>query len=355
MAAFSVPVILAIILCVVFVVLIVLGLIFSSRGIRPSVTETEIEEFLSQVDNLGGFTPPVPVSGERGNCYVYTFPSQPILSTELIDGLTPQPIRNVDCLDDDQLALQKTETTCTRTDFCQAPDGTRVGPSEKFVSYSVCGQALIDSCWRENSSSLSLIGLNFQPPTLDRPASATCLTYPSPISVSPCNPDNKSQLIRVTRAQAVSLVPNSSGPYARLVNRANGRCLIPSRFPPLPETSLIEGECSPNSGYLWWLIPPLSLTIIRDGQNVSVTSPQQIVFTSTVSSPPRNLTDYFSNPSNSSLSIQFDSQSRAVLRPFVRDSASPEGVRAQTQIFELSLYSYLTSLPRNSSGTNIPF
>lgn len=320
------------ILSIIFLVIIVFILIlayFLSNRIKKEPREDNIEDYLDEVVDYGGWTDPEPIQEERGYCSIYTFPNQPTTRVEVVDQL--QPVSgNPSCMDDDQLSLVKTQTMCEE-ETCINVDGKVYPRGSSVYRYQACSS--LKNCQEVDGSFLSYLVFNFQPGNNLGPPNKCLRTGPQS-SATTCTRQTN-QLFRIIRGTPVTLVTGKNGPFAKIVNRANGRCLIPSVFPGTEGNSIVEGTCQPNQGYVWWLVPQLRFGVVQ-------TSPQQIVYTDNVRQPPNDLVSYFN--SNRALSIQIDSNGEARLLPYVKTCA-PGNCPAQTQLVEYTLENYIANSP----------
>lgn len=311
----------------VFLVFLIIFLAYSLKPTPKPLTNEQIQKYLDELEKRGGFTEGKPY-GDRGFCFIYVFSGPVTQNTEVVDSLEPvSPDRIVQCIDSDSAVLRKVSSKCQREDYCIFSDGSRIPAGETFVYYEFC-ETNKEPCYNYDQSYLGYLSLNYNI-IQDKPG--VCLTLNNSVTTQTCQAANPEQLIRISRALPISLTGNSSGPLVKLFDRNTGFCVVPESIPPVNGTPLILSVCAPNSGYTYWIIPPIQFS---EGNN-NFLSPEQLVFTPQTSFFPENLADYFST--NTAYSVQI-SNNRLVLRPFVRNSETPEGQLAQTRLIPFTSY-----------------
>lgn len=266
-------------LFLVVVAFLILIFAFLLRSKPEKIPDKEaIDEFLEVIRRRVGFSKPQAVSTARGKCLDYIFPEALTLNVDKVDSLQPIPSSLIlDCLDEDTASLIKVYSTC-QEDYCLNFNGERIEKGESIVFYERCANGLLP-CYEYDESYLASISVG-----------DSCLKrVEKKVVPAVCSLLDKEQLWRVNRALPFSLIGNSQSPLARIYNRISGKCLVPTIYPPREGTTLEEGDCFPNKGYVWWLIPPVHFTEAEEG---FLSSPQ-LVYTENATDFPENLVDYF--------------------------------------------------------------
>lgn len=271
----------------VWIFIIILVFIFILWLFGTFTTEPQpqinIEQLIHIAEEKGNWQKPVPVpNSDRSSCNVYTFPTDSVPTTEqsVVDSLTPVPTDVEGCTDSDQLALSFVQRTCGRADNqasgCVGNNGKtyKRGEIEKF--YTRCN---IPQC---KDSNYAAVAMDFAPepefgtrPTVCLQAAASVKNIPN-LTTETCAISNADQFFRITRTNSKDLTPSDSGVYAKILDRESGKCVIKD---PVSKTDLgsnvVLGDCTPNSGYVWFLAPPVQVTV---NSNTTVT-PQQLLYT----------------------------------------------------------------------------
>nr|QBK91017.1 MAG: membrane protein [Pithovirus LCPAC201] len=235
----------------------------------------------------GGWGPQEDGPDSKHNfCGVYTFPatspSQPApitLDTTILNGLTPVPFSEVECVDSDQVAAKQIQQTCLGDGvfkgICYGSDGKIVKTGEKRVLYVECQKA---KC----KDTLATVALNFNP--LNLMTETGCLEVDrmdltKPIKIERCDLTSPGQLFRIDRQDAEGK-SDPSGPYGRIFDRSTGKCVVPTAQNPTVGNKLVLGDCSPVNGYVWWFFPPQTVKDPYDGptKGVNTLAPQQFVY-----------------------------------------------------------------------------
>lgn len=335
----------AIILIVWIIVIVLLRI---SGVVKPTEKASpDIEALISTTRQRTSWSEPQDVpGGSRNQCAVYTFPAigtdqqgTPTLNTNTLNNLIPAPIAAEVCVDPDQVAAKQQVRTCLGDgdtgDTCINNEGQVFQKGQDETLYTPCKAP---KC----KDTLSLVALNFQ----EVPNNNRCITdLDGEVIATGCDLRDPSQYFRIERADPVTLKENSNGSYAKIQNRENGMCLVPKNLNPVAGTSLTFGPCVPNQGYVWFLAPPVTID--------SSTTPQQLVYTSTVAEPPSpsEIKDYIE--SNVPLSMKFSNPQIVDLQPFAETKAGTEGY--VSQFLDFQIYRVLQDTEFEPNGINIPY
>ena len=192
-----------------------------------------------------------------------------------------------------------------------------------------------------------MVSINFDPDDFSQSRCLVANKNDNTVSVTKaCNIGSSEQLFRINRAAAVTLKLLEDGPYARILHRETGKCVIPETVPPVVGTKLILGACNINSGFNWLLSPPVKFD--------DKVTPNQIVFTTSKKFPPKNLDELKKiiadeNP----LSMISKTDSSISLDVFGIDNKDRRYI---TQILNYEIYKEITTAPNVSNlGINFPF
>ena len=284
-------------------------------------------------------TPTDVPNGSRNVCSLYTFnsPTEPTLDSSVLDGLSPSVNTEGACVDVDQIIAKQQIRQCLGNgdtgNICVNDNGDVFQQGQSEVLYVPCD---VDRC----KDTLGSIAFDSSP----IPNSLICMeSLLGNIIGNNCTQSIESQLFRIERAEALSLAESSSGVYARIQDRETGLCVVPNIPNPVAGTSLTIGECTPNSGYVWFLVPEFSIN--------GVDVPQQIVYTSSIAEAPTasEMSTYISN--NNPLSLVSDGVQSITLQPFATSTVGNEGHK--TQILDSSIY--VSMLQSEIGGNSIPY
>jgi hypothetical protein len=341
--------------------------------------------------SITGWSKAKPAEGIRGLCNLYTYessnPSQPgilNMNTQFVDGLSPTSIGNVNCVDTDQLALQKVTLTCTDQgvfgDLCYDNTGKVYGVGQNWQYYQQCNKT---PC----NDTLATVALNFIPN--DFTTKTACLKFDSssasePITGDHCDLTDSGQILRIERQNPNGEI-NDSGPFGRLTDRISGLCVVPSSATPTTGTKLQLGPCAPANGYVWWFMPPRKATSIIDIDGIPfpivTTAPQQLVyFPNQGKQPPLSLETldrFIKDKKPVSMSVEVNSDGTMLgtfgttiygqditLQPLVtdhRNNPNPDidqvGNQPNAQAIDYWLYQTISQTPVTCSdcGTNFTF
>ncbi len=255
-----------IILIVIFIFLVVLIIFSIARATSsepPQNTPADIRKILEESQERTDFSKPIPIPGnDRSQCLIYTFPSIdpntqgiPTYNKEILDQLTgtePNKLTD-DCIDNDQVAAFLKQRTC-QADECEDSEGNKFTKGEIQIQYYPCK---INVC----KDQLALVSINFDPDNFSESRCLVANKNDNTISVTKaCNIGSPEQLFRINRAAAVTLKSLQDGPYARILHRETGKCVVPETDNPVVGTKLKLGECNKNSGFNWLLSPPVKFT-----------------------------------------------------------------------------------------------
>lgn len=271
--------------------LIILILLLAALGlfkspVQPPINAYELSHMNDPTFNWG----PTNTSGQ---CNLYTYKSSPIVpgisqptpNNLVVSQIVPNvpPLNSNNCLDQDQLYLEPASRTCIGPgNTCIGFDGTvyQIGQTEFFNQYcdiSFCTASYIGSIVMGFQYDNSDLNGGFLKNTVG------CLTYNgtpgSNLENQPCDSDNFNQMFRISRFDAPltttgTPVPSLSGPYAQFMERTTGLCVVPATAS--ESSPLTLGQCNPNNGIVWILVPPIS------APGSDTVAPQQIVYTNNI-------------------------------------------------------------------------
>lgn len=232
-------------------------------------------------------TPVASDNPAKNTCQIYTFPTTkinissietilpgvPTLNSNILNNLTGSTILN-NCLDNDQIMARQITHTCIGTpgeiNSCYDLNNNIVpiGTTETYYSTSTVTSddgGSTGACPSLNVcvGELSLISIDFNNNLKNCIEIVTPMTPSDPeVIMSPCDPTNENQLLRVTRNN-IGQTPtanNQTAPFAQIFDRQKGLCLqstgVDGSFP-------FFGECS-SSGIDWLLLPPLPYCLNTD-------------------------------------------------------------------------------------------
>lgn len=255
--------IILIVILIFLVILIIFSISRTTSPEQPKNTPADIKKFLEEAQERTDFSKPVPIPGnDRSKCLIYTFPSinpnTPGISTynkEVLDSLTGTESNKLieNCVDNDQVAAFLKQRTC-QAEKCEDSEGNKFTKGETQIQYYPCN---IKVC----KDQLALISINFDPNDFSVSRCLVANKNDNTVTVTKeCNIGSPEQLFRVNRAAAVSLKPLKDGPYARILHRETGKCVIPETDKPVVGTKLKLGSCDINSGFNWLLSPPVEFS-----------------------------------------------------------------------------------------------
>lgn len=205
----------------------------------------------------------------------------------------PQPVKNVKCLDPDQIAVIQKKHTCAGTTGtnglgCRGYDGVMYPVGETVEYFSPCS---LQPC----TTTLGSIALNYvlDPNFVNTYNNMVCLepvfdntgAFQS-INASKCT-FGLNQMWRIVRANINSagngFTQNATGKYAYIQNRETGQCLIynPPSTPMLANKPTL-GQCGTNQ-YPWLLVGPYPIG--------DFTTPPQLTWVGAQITPINNLGD----------------------------------------------------------------
>jgi hypothetical protein len=350
----------SIFLIIVIVVFLIIGLNFptsvGSTGSQNSQMNSEIENMLKETRSGSSFGPWQNIANDnRSQCLLYTIvstsatePKSPIYDNTLLDEITPQFIGTTGCIDTNQLVAIKQQRTCGDGPIQKFPciglDGQAYNQGQAEIAYIPCNSAI-----SECTDQLHLVAFNFN---LDI-QSSSCVVAPemmgAPAELSNCNVTNSNQLLRIQRANPETLSDNPTGVYARIFDKLSNTCLIPEDVTnPSSNMPLVFGDCSLNGGFVWFLAPPIYIP-----SSTSI-SPQQIVFTNTIGTPPSS-TDIDSFLAGNPLSAAITGNG-LTLQPFNQNNASSVSNNYNVQFIDYGAYDVYSETPIiPNQNTNIPF
>lgn len=335
----------AIIIVLIIIWIVVWIVLRATNVIKPDeeTTPQQIQEYIDEIPEFASWTDNRDVPGGRRNtCAIYTFPAQSgteppniTLDEDVLNNLTPDFITpgSKKCIDPDQIVARQQERECLATN-CIGYNG------RNFVRGQV--QTLYVPCDAEKcKANFGLVAIDFSQTNFPNNDTRCLEIQNNQVVGSQCNIQNMNQVLRIDRTnptRSSTITPSDNGPFARFVDRETGLCIIPDNRNPTENTSLTLGNCLPNSGYVWFLVPRVEIQ--------SNEAPQQIVYTTDISSipSPTNIQSYISQ--NNPLSIQLQNNN-VVLDDYATEMEA--GVEAQ--ILNYQLYNFVSS----QSTTRLPF
>ncbi len=256
-------------------ILIVLFILFFSGVFKvEKATPPDVEKLLEEVKEKSSWGTPRDVPhGTRNFCGVYTFvgtdpdePAVPTFDPTVLNAITPVSATTEGCIDDDQIAAKQQIRTCEGDgdtgDVCVTDQGVIFQKGKTDIFYQGCD---IQRC----KDQFGILAFRFEP-ELD---GTVCMSFDSVESEAvgrKCDINDSKQKFRFQRALPVSLKEDNSGPYLRIFERISGKCVVPKAVG--PGSPLVLGQCSPNSGYVWLLAPPVELAIPSTEQDLRVFS-----------------------------------------------------------------------------------
>ncbi len=252
-----------IVIFIFLVGLIIFSILRTTPPEPPKNTPADIKKFLEEAKERTDFSTPVPIPGnDRSKCLIYTFPSitpntpgTPTYNKETLDLLSGTETNKLteDCIDNDQVAAFLKQRTC-QADECEDSEGNKFTKGEKQIQYYPCD---IKVC----KDQLALVSINFDPDDFSVSRCLVANKNDNTVTVTKaCNIGSPEQLFRINRAAAITLKSLQDGPYARILHRETGKCVIPETSSPVVGTKLILGDCNINSGFNWLLSPPVTFT-----------------------------------------------------------------------------------------------
>jgi len=315
----------------------------------------EITSLLAEVSEVTDWGSPEDVpNGTRNLCGIYTLPAKdpntptpPTFNSTVLNALTPETSGNIDCLGANQMLAVQQQRVCMGTSTnpkCVDTEGNTYTQGGVWIFYATCdGPA---AC--PNSTISASLAFNFNPMDL---SAARCITTDRTKNyIAPCDLTQPGQLLRIERVDAKTLAPDSTGPFARVIDPLTGNCLVPVGAHPAAGAAITFGPCTPNQGYLWFLAPPANL-------GNPLPSPQQLMYvTSTDTVPPSaNFGAYIE--SNNPLTLRVASTLDSIaLQPYTA-VVSPTGTDfAGCQYLDYQIYQIIQNTPvLSGSTTNFPF
>ena len=264
------------VLIIIILALITLAILWR-LGIftQKKVTPPNVEALIERARERTSWSNPIDVkNGKRNFCGIYTFPGtspdDPGLTTfdtKTLNMLVPVMMAEEGCIDPDQLAAKQQMRTCLGNsasssggntgNICLDASNNVYKKGEKQIFYLPCK---VPKCTDE----YGVIAINFDQDNFNE---TRCLTDENGLVVGkPCNLTDVNQLWRIQRTGPVPMnetpKPDKSGVYARLFKRDGenaGMCIVKNKETVGSQLKL--GECSINSGFNWFLAPPVNLLI----------------------------------------------------------------------------------------------
>lgn len=377
---------LLIILILVIIIVIIVYIIQKiggkqSTNITSGTIESNalIQDFVDQVETIQYWIPTgkpqVGPDQDRNVCALYTFPGRtveiqgqtvfepgiPSLDPNNLINVTPNPNFIQQCYDPDQIVAQQFIRTCNNPnpgEGCLGTDGNIYKTGESQIYYSLCSQP------KRCTDNLAAIAIQFDPLDSDHIDQIKCFEVQEvgdKTNGKDCDISNYLQLFRVGRFNP-GLVSNDNGPYAQIIHRDTGLCLVPDPNVNTPQnkTNIVLDTCTPNNGALWWTFP--SVVLKGEACDTSDTEktcrpPQQLVYTpsTNVEIPKSNeeLNKFVAQNYNNMFSIQRNSDNDDLeLRHFnLGKIGDSDSWKANTQIINYNLYNTLYNAPvKNGEG-----
>lgn len=276
----------------------------------------------------------------RSACLLYTYSPVPqgkqfasplpTLDPAILNSLIGE-VSSESCFYEDQLFAEQVTHTCLgdpNSLGCLGVNGERipVGKSETF--YMTCGEAKL--C----PSRLGYLALDFSSNSCNLPTPSCLTRNGTSIYFSPClNTSIGQQLTFIQSTPSSYPSPVTGGSIIKFQSRETGECLG------ISDGVVKFGECKTNSGFNWWLVPPL----VTNGQP----SLSQIVYVgnlpnlSILPTDSAKIADFIRSQGLYSLSLSNSSW----LAPYSFDAASQYGKDSAAQIIEQSLFIPIFSSP----------
>ncbi len=256
-------------------ILIVLFILFFSGVFKvEKATSPDVEKLLEEVKEKTSWGTPEDVPhGKRNFCGIYTFkgtnpdePAVPTFDPVILNAITPISTTTEGCIDDDQIAAKQQIRTCEGDgdtgEICITDQGVVFQKGEKDIFYEGCD---LKRC----KDQFGILAFRFEP-KLDGTVCMSFDTTEAEAFGRKCDINDSKQKFRFQRALPITLKEDNSGPYLRIFERISGKCVIPKAIG--SGSPLLLGECSPNSGYVWLLAPPVEITVPSNSQELLVES-----------------------------------------------------------------------------------
>ncbi len=329
---------------------------------QTAITSAEIEEFLKEVTEKIGWSPPEAVpGGTRNQCGLYTFPAtesggmvtlgMPTLDSDTLESMTPTKVPM--CIDPNQIVARQVQRICIgdgdKNFQCLDDAGNLFQIGQTIMFFEQCQ---IDFCPGE----FGLIAINYAVANDKLSPDTRCLTLGSGtdvISLADCDVTKTEQYFQIERRDEKGAI-KSNGDFASIKHRDTKNCVYPASVlsgdTSNVDRSIKVASCGSADALVWLLLPPKGVTI----EGAQTVIPQQIGFTERLFKLDQtSLEEYLFR---GGLTMFPDiSKNSVILQAAQLKNDTPEGKLAITQIIDYKLFGDLTSWPTTENGINIPF
>lgn len=336
------------------VIIIFIAFYFLNRWLLSNQARSnnvDIEQFLQDAIPHTGWSIALPVDNSRGQCNLYTFPSEmdgntavynsPTLDLDVLNAMTPATVQPK-CVAPNQIVAQLKIRTCVDPDqgYCVSSDGTQYQPGEAEQLYVACKESI-----NTTSSSQQGLGpcigvygqvvLNFDRCETN-PDYNVCLELNgTSVNVASCDIGNSKQFFNIRRYTPNTLKFSTTGVFASIQDINTGNCVV-ANTPVGVGSTLILGPCAPNNGAVWWLIPAFKQD--AKGPEPNDVTAQQLVYTTNIMNPPNNIDgieNFLTSNPNKVFSMSSTDGQTVTLQPYSTSMYTDTGSNSQIINYEI--------------------
>ncbi len=226
-------------MCAMLIASIVLVILLFRGTFKSKDTEDEVAKNLrDELELKEGWSEPIPVSGDRGECNVYETYTTDRKTVDGIIGTKYEDIpEDLQCNDENTIALKKVEHTCVSKDRCLGRSGRFFNKEETEIFYESCGSNAPCS----GSRQAVILNFSLKQDTHKLETNALCLSDTTTPFAKNC----------YSNAQIFPYIDEKKVEGAKILRiRVSGttKCFVPSGL------KIVSAECknAKDEGFVWF-------------------------------------------------------------------------------------------------------